>query len=200
MPTGFTSLRIGKGFTSGLRDTAIAIGVGYMLISGNIYTERAQNPAPKQYLGSGAYIGYTDVPCTNTGGLTKYTHCSIQNTTGTTRGVTGLSGTATILFAVYDSYKAPNGPQITCRTSSDGNATGSVLRNVPTTSTDNNGLFYGRSSSGKTLKFDGSGSILLPPSWYLDCWANKTPDTSLGNNTQMKNATLGLYFRSQLIP
>ena len=146
-----------------------ALTAGSIALGGNIFTERGQNTTPLQKLGSGAYAGYRDTLCTNTGGLAKYTSCSIQNP---------LTCSATIMSVQVDSNKAPTGAGMTCVMSADGTATGttahgSVFFKYATTAS-------GRSVVSTPIITQGSsGAVVLPPSWYVRCWHAVTPGPGL---------------------
>lgn len=146
-----------------------ALTAGSIALGGNIFTERGQNTVPQQKLGSGAYAVYTDSVCSNTGGLAKYTSCSIQNP---------LTGSATIMRVQVDSNKAPTASSITCVMSQNGVATGSTLHGA---------VFfkYAGTASGRSvvstpiINSGTSGSVVLPPSWYVRCWHAVTPGPGL---------------------
>ena len=100
--TRFGSLGTGR-IRSGLIGAAVA---GSVLLVGNQYTERAENTAPTQYLGTGAYLAYTDTVCTATGGKANYTSCSISNPFST--------GAWVIDRVQLDAYTSPAAAKVNC--------------------------------------------------------------------------------------
>ena len=143
--------------TAGLVSAAVA---GSILLVGNTHTDRGASVVPQVKLGTGAYQVYTDVTCSNTGGLAKYSACSIQNP---------LTGTGVLTRIQLDSAKAPAAATVTCMTSPDGSATGTVLFKYQATASGRSILSTPR---GEKVS---SGAVTLPPSWYVRCWHSSTP-------------------------
>lgn len=177
--TRFTTVGIASGtFSAGV---LAAAAVGSLLLGGNIHTDPTLNTNPTVYYGTGAYQSYKETNCTNTGGLPKYSGCSIQLST---------TATGVLMRTQLDTYKSPNSPLVNCRVSPDNVNTGALLRGD---------LRYGTTGSGKSL-LASSGSITVPPSWYVNCWFTKTPDTSRTNNATLKNTLLRIWYNLQYIP
>lgn len=158
------------GRTNGWRAGLIsAIVAGSIAVGGSFYTDRDQAAVVNNFYGTGAYLSYDDVPCTNTGGLAKYTSCSWQNTE---------AQTGALMRVQVDSYKAPNASPVTCVTSSDGTATGQVLFKYIATASGRSVFSHPQPGS---LTNNGSGSlaVLVPPNHYVRCWHSTTPGVGL---------------------
>jgi len=156
-------------FISGIISAAVA---GSIILAGNVHTDRSVNTAPMQKLGSGAYMTYTDSVCTNTGGLAKYTACSVSNP---------FSGTGVIARIQVDSNKAPNASSITCTNTQVGStvATGAniLIRYVATASGKT--IFYAPSGSGSGVGSSPFVPPLILPGASIRCWHSTTPGTQL---------------------
>lgn len=92
-------------------------------------------------------------PCTNTGGKANYSACYFQNP---------FTGSG-IIKSVYLMTEAnPSGTQFDCGVVASLSNSGTQLRN------------NGNTASGSALVM-ATGSVILPPNWYLKCAAGKTP-------------------------
>lgn len=162
---------------------AILSGLIGAMIAGSIhttaiYTDRNQVSVIRQYFGTGAYQGYTDATCINTGGLAIYTGCSIQN--GAFTGV--------YLDVGIDMNKFANNTEVTIVTSPNNTTTGAVV------------LKYKKTGSGFTVTGSGNNLPLIPPYWYTRAWFSKTPNgAGTTKNTQIK-AQLWQLIREQYVP
>lgn len=162
--TNYSNVGIGQLITASFLS---AVTAGSLVIGGSTYVNRDQAATVHNYFGTGSYLSYDDVVCTNTGGLAKYTACSWQNPSSTQSG--------TLIGVQVDSEAAPAAATITCTTSPNGTATGtSIFKYAATASGQSvgahNPVIIG-SNSGKLL--------LVPPSWYVRCWHSTTPGPGL---------------------
>ncbi len=123
--------------------------------------------------------GVAIIAFTNTGGRVGYTAASFQNT---------YTGTGIVKILDIDVYKAPNAPQYTCVTSPNGTSTGSVI------------FKYKASGSGQVIVASGAALRIIPPNWYIRCWASKTPDTAKSNNAALPHVRGYLEIREMQIP
>lgn len=123
--------------------------------------------------------GNAVIAFTNTGGRVGYTAASIQNP---------FSGTGVIRVLDIDVYKAPNAPQYTCVTSPNGTLTGAII------------FKYKASGTGQVIIGSGAALPLLPPSWYIRCWASKTPDTAKSNAASLPHVRGYLEIREMQVP
>lgn len=178
MPTKLTSLSLGDVVTNGLVAAAVAGSVMFAS-GGGTYTERGTTNVVNNYLGTGAYMNYQDAVCTNTGGLFKYTACSLQLPT---------TGTSALMRVQLDSNKAPSASSVTCVTSSDNTATGAALFKYQATAS-------GRSIANGAPRAvtPGSGALLAPPGTYVRCWHSTTPGVGLKQQ-------LRVWYNTQYIP
>lgn len=138
-------------------------GAGSALFGGDIFLDASNNANPTVYHNSGAALRIATVsPCTNTGGLFKYTSCSWQNPT---------TGTQALLNFALDMEKKPVAAmQSTCMTSSDNVNTGSVIFKY-----QSNPRGSGSYLTGSGVNVPMEDYPLIPPSWYVRCWHNVTP-------------------------
>lgn len=158
--SNFTNVIAGAALTLGL----ISAGInGSLFLTGNTYTDRAANTSPSQKLGTGSYMTYVDAVCTNTGGLAKYTACSIANP---------FTGTAAVLNFLVDSNKAPNASSVTCTNTTPGSTTQTGTHIL---------IRYAATASGYTVRMSGSTVRVpvIPPNGNLRCWHSTTPGVGL---------------------
>lgn len=103
------------------------------------------------------YTSYSHVTnCTNTGGSASSQTCYFQNP---------FVGSGLIKRVDLITEANPSGTTFDCGVVSSLSASGTQLR-------DN-----GNSGSGKTLTMS-TGSVILPPAWYVKCTAGKTPGSA----------------------
>lgn len=95
-------------------------------------------------------------PCTNTGGKANYSACYFQNP---------FTGSGIIKRTDLMTEANPSGTLFDCGVVSSLTASGTQLR-------DN-----GNSGSGRTLSM-ATGSVVVPPNWYVKCAAGKTPGSA----------------------
>lgn len=163
--TRFTGLATGTSLAVSL---ASAAAVGSLILGGNVYTDKNQVATINNYYGTGSYMSYDEVLCTNTGGLAKYTSCLWQNPSSTLTGA--------LMHLQVDSDAAPTAASITCTTSPNGTNTGtSIIKYLATAS----GYSVGTNMKTNTGTGTGGRLFMIPPSWYIRCWHSATPGPGL---------------------
>ncbi len=183
-PTRTGSTIFGKSVPRDLLALAIA---GSVFIGGYTFVDRAQTSLVQNFFGTGSYLSYDDVICTNTGGLAKYTACSFQNPSSTQTGV--------LLHVQVNTEEAPASSSITCSTSADGTATGTVLFKYIATASGHavgtNVLVAGTGTGGRLT--------VLPPNHYIRCWYSTNPRPGYTKNLPLKQQ-LRVYFNGYYQP
>ncbi len=148
-----------------LKGLALAVVGGSVVLGGAQYFDRSQVTQAEIEYGTGSFLVYDDVVCTNTGGLAKYTACSWQNPSSTSTGV--------LMRVQVDSEAAPSAAKITCSTSIAGTNTGTVLfKYIATASGESVGTNVMVTPTGT-----GGKLIIVPPSQYIRCWHSTTPQS-----------------------
>lgn len=150
--------------TSGLLAALVA---GSVVLFGRIYIPETSTQTTIIQRGTGSLLTSWDsisgTTCSNTGGLAKYSGCSAQNPS---------SGTAAIINLRLDADTWPvAATQATCMTSPNGTSTGEVIFKYkkPFTRTASS------TGTGGAITASGNNLPLIPPSWYVRCWFDRTP-------------------------
>lgn len=120
------NLAIGSAVTAGLLSVATAASV---FLGGNTYTDKAQNAAPAQLLGSGAYTAYYEQPCVSTGG-----QVGVVSTTATAviplSSITSISGSGVLTAVGLDVFTNPTAAKFDIGAVKSLTASGNTLDNI----------------------------------------------------------------------